>query len=527
MTTPNGRYEPGDPAARARDGIHAPVRPVVADRGGRGRAGLIGVAVVAIIVFAAGIGLVGSDRVPVPSARASASPSGPVAQDSPTPTPRVSPPPTELPGLRCLPVSPGDLPEARIWSTGGSSEPVTGVPGPPDWALASPATAAWPVPSDAGALRLTHVDSIILVPDDRACIRYAVAEFLAVGDTGGRPVVLALGESNVSPPRARLVLGTMDGGDWILRVVVYYSTGVAGDEDQAVMERFFRVISDDGVQATPLVSPAVACAPLAPDAPAPGLQLVVGVGDPVPGSGGSPTPSGRRGGPLVAGIFPDQVEVRVAGDACATSWRIDLLDPVTAELISQTTQENPRENPYSMSQNRIRLQGLAIGRTIVRAVVRFGRDREARATWELVLGGPPVPTVVVTGPDGRRVTALPGCGVTWSLPDGTSAGERCRTFMIPDGLQVLDVRSDDTVRLDVPDWQITAWNIGCGTGEAGGEFLQPGDCGLGGDGDGSAPARPVRFLPFPGRTVTVAWLAGTRNGVILWAQYYVGIVATP
>lgn len=531
MTTRNGRHRPGDPAAAARPGVAAPVRPVVAGRRSlRDRAGLLAVAVVAIVVVAAGIGLGGRGTEPAPRNSASTAPSPTATSRHPTVFPVLTvPPPAETPGFGCMLFSLRVLPEIRLWATTGEAAPVRGVPGPPDRALSSPPTGAWPVPNRAAALILDQAATIVLVPDGRACIRSAVAEYLAVDDLGGSPVAFALGETTFNPPRPRVVLGTPPRGDWIVRVVASYSTGLAGNEDQAVIERFFRVTSGLGAEATPLVSPAVACARLPPGAPAPRLYLAAGEAEPVLGVDVETYPGDiLNNGAIVTATFPERLEVRVAGDACATSWRIQFLDPLNGAVdMLQTAQDNPGENPYSISQNRIELPETLLGRSVVLATVSFGSNRFTRAAWELSLSGPPVPAAEVIRPDGDRAEARPGC-VAWTAA-GRSAFVVCDRSPLPGTLGVLTVPIGSAVRIDVPGWQLTSWNVSCGTrsSRANGGFEPLSGCSLGSGGDGTGPAGPALFLPFPGRTIVVAWISARRAGDTVSAPYYVEILAEP
>jgi hypothetical protein len=529
MTTPSGRHEPGDPTAANRGGAGSPIRPVLAGRRGlRQQVGIIAVAAAAITVIAAGIGLGGRGTEPLPSlSGAPPAASGAATSESPSSSAPATPPPTELPGLGCLPASPGDLPEFRVSSSPAVFEPVRGVKGPPDWALSSPPTAAWPVPNPRLALVLDPSASIVLIPEDEVCVRYATVEYLAIEDLGGTPTTLGLSETNVNPPRPSVVLGSLPAGDWVVRVVAYYSTGVAGNEDQAVMERFFRVITGLAPGASPLMTPTVACVPLRVDGPLPRLAFVAGDDEPVLGVEASAAPDVVDGA-LVTGTFPDHLVVSVIGEACATSWRVQFQDPDRRQVLNEVVQENPGENPFFVSQNRIDLPYANLGHTIVSATLSFGRGRQATAVWDLTLAVPPPPAAEVLGPTGARVAAGIGCGMSVTLADGRSAWEYCETSIVPEGLEVLHVRRGEIVRLEVPGWPIRSWWIACGErAPSTGAYEDRGGCGLGGAGDGTRDVGPARFLPFPGRHVVSAWVTVGRPGETILAQYFVEIEVEP
>lgn len=536
MTTSNGHLEPGDLGAMARDGVQSPVRAVLAGRRGlRHRGGIVAVAAFALTVVAAGIGLGGRGTDPLPSGSASASTPASAANTSHpvlvlpdlTLEPR-----TELPGTGCFPVMPGDLPEFRLWSSAGTLDPIRGVPGPPNRDLGSTPTTGWPVPNPRAALPLDPSASVVLIADDRACIRSVDVEFLAASDVGGTPTPFTLGDSELGRPRTRVVLGRMPPGDWVVRAVAHYATGAAGGEEEAVMERFFRVFSGAAPQGSQLIAPAVPCGPLAAGAPAPRLYLVAGDDEPVLGAVASANPRDPVGATVTA-TFPALVELQVEGDACATSWDIRISDHATGGPMNAFAQENPGENPYLISQNRIPLTEIMLGRSRVTATVNFGRGRSAQATWELMLDGPLPPTAEVSGPDGSRATATPGCSVGWTLANGRSAYASCDEIVVPEGLEVLTVRRGEAVRLTLPGWRILSWSVGCGEQwPLDGSFRRPTHCNLGGGGDGTGgdgtgDAGPAIFLPFPGRHVISMWVTADRAGDHVGAQYFVEIDARP
>jgi hypothetical protein len=248
--------------------------------------GLVAVAAVAIVVLRRDrVG--GSDHVPGPSADDASPRASAGAPRSSGRAPVASPERTAMNSSGCIPADPADLPRVEVASTHDERDAARGVGRPgeekaPDGPLTTLPTSAWPVPGPSSALILESSSEIVVAADKDACMRSVVAEYLAVTDLGGVPTVLGLGEGNVVPPQPRVVLGGLPIGDWLVRVVVHFATGVAGDEDTAVVERFFRVTTDVNPAVSPEVTPAVACATLDPDAVV-GLSLRVGDAEPVAG----------------------------------------------------------------------------------------------------------------------------------------------------------------------------------------------------------------------------------------------------
>jgi hypothetical protein len=431
-----------------------------------------------------------------------------------------------MPGSFCVPADVADLPELRLSSTLGDTPLVRGVEGPPDWTLSSPPTAAWPTPERS--LVLERSAAIVLVPDEGACIRDVVAEYLGVEDLGGAAEALALGEINVDPPRSRVVLGSPPQGDWIIRVETYFSTGVAGQEE-AVIERFFRVQSFSAPYATPYITPAVDCGDLLAGATLPRLSLVAGAGEPVLGVDMATYPGDiLHNGALVTAAFPDPIELRIEGDACATSWNILMVEPVRGEVMNAVSEFNPSESLTFIAQNRIVFGFTPLGRSVVQATVKFGKTREAQAAWELSVSGPPPPEAVVVGARGGEATARPGCGTSWTLAE-TSAFELCSDQAVPETLDVLTVGSGEIVSLDLPGWNLTSWWVGCGerSTDVAVRYDPIAECGLGGNGDGTGPAGTVRFIPFPGRTIVAIYVSASRGDDFVSAQYYVEVDVQP
>lgn len=532
MTTPSSQHRPADPAAAARDGVEAPVRPVLgARRGVRSRAGLIAVAVVAITIVAAGIGLGGRGPEPAPSGSA-ASPTadasaGPTAARTPRPTRRPNPTPTELAGFGCYAADPSSPPPGLLLlSSADDTDPAAGVVGPPDWALSTPPTAAWPIPLPEDALDLHRSATIVLATEDRLCIRHVFAEYLAVESLGAEPTPLGRGAFDLDPPRDRLVLGGPPQGDWIVRVVASLATGVTDSGGNVVIERFYRVLNAEAPEATPFVTPAVPCGGRVSGAPPPRLSLAAGDQPPVQGVDLETYPGDiLHNGAIVQGTFPTQVRIVTEGDACATSWTIEVLEPVTGNAWYQIDGENPRESLDYAAQNRINLEQTPLGASVIRATVRFGRDDVARAAWELRIEGPPVPAAAFATATVAPVAAGVGCGVGWNLPDGTSAFELCPTQLVPEALGLLVATPQDVVTMEIPGWDIRSWSVACGSrsGSVPDEFLFEDGCNLGAFGDGSVSVGAARFLPHPGRRVVLVWVSAVKDDLTFYGQYYVEV----
>jgi hypothetical protein len=491
----------------------------------------VAVAAVAITVLAAGIGLGGSDLVPGPSAddaspRASAGDPRSSGRE-----PAASPERTAMNSSGCIPADPADLPRVKIASTHAERVAARGMGRPgeeeaPDGPLATLPTSAWPVPGPSTALILESSSDLVVAADADACMRSVVAEYLAVSNLGGVPTALGLGEVNVVPPQPRVVLGGLPIGDWLVRVVVHFATGVAGEEDTAVGERFFRVTTDVNPAVSPEVTPAVTCATLDPETVV-GLSLRVGDAEPVAGVDlDTYTGDLTRTGAIVEGSLLDPLILSIDGDACATSWTVQWLDAGGGTMF-EVVQANRSDNPYLVSQNRIELtpeQGI-IGHGAVTALVRLGINRTIRAAWELNLTGPPLPTVTFSGPDGDVVVGIPGCGANWSHPDGRSAFEPCEATLIPETVRLLTIRSGDIVDIAAPGVELLHWSVQCGTrgGRNGSEFDYSGSCDLGG-----GLSAPMRFRPHPGRWMMQVYVgAQMEDGGQYFAPYIVEILAEP
>jgi hypothetical protein len=531
LTGSSGRHATSGPAAAARDGIEAPVRPVLERRGGlRQEAGLIAVAALAITVVAAGLGLfdggTDDDRGPV-----AVGPSGSAPAVSPSAASSAATAlATTLPGTTCLPVTIGEAPEFRLASDAGEGEPVPGALGRSHRVARSPITSTWPEVAPRLALALDRSASMVVTTAPETCLRSVVAEYVAAGDRADSPPSTILLEIGDATPRPRYDLGSLPDGDWIVRVVAEYASDAAGHDEGAVMERFFRVFVGTGPGASPLIGPAVPCEPLPAGAPAPRLELVADDGEAVLGVDLAVFPSADLPrGATVTGSFPGRLQLRVVGDACATSWLAQFMDgDASRDVLNENAQQNPGENPFLVAQNRMNLPNVILGHSVLEATVNFGREISARAGWDVTITGAPPPTVEVFGSGGAHLTARPGCGVGWTLADGRNAWEACGEPLVPEGAELLRVRSGRAVRLEVAGWTMVSWWVSCGerapdsTG-----YLETMGCVLGGGGNGVDDAGPAMFLPFPGRHVVAAWITAKRDGDVVGAQYFMEIEAVP
>ena len=516
MTGPRSRYEPGS-VGKARDGVEAPVRQVLGTRDGvRPRAGMIAVAIVAIMVVAAGIGLAGRG---LPDSEASPSDG---ASGSPAASGSARPERTPQPGVGCGTVKPADLPEFQLSSTRGEAPAVEGVAAAAPSPDASPPTASWPTPGLSSTLTMNGQSQLVLIPNDEACVLDAFAEFASPGSDGAPPITL--GDFALDPPRKRVILGSLPGGAWVVRVVVRYATDATTGGEPPVIERFFAVNSVYDPNVSPEVTPTVPCGALDPGAPLPDLLLIAGDSPPVRGVDLATYPGDLlRNGALVNAAFPDRLVLLVDGEACATSWKIQWLDYATGAVISELAQENLDHNPYRVSQNRIDLSGGLVGQTVVTATLDFDGVRTARAAWEVTTTAPPVPELTVRGPVGDGVSGVASCGSGWSDASGLNAYESCPEWLISDDVGLITVRSGDILTADAPGWTLQNWSVACGTrgGPDHRQFENFG-CDLGG-----GVARPMNFLPYEGSVVLLVQISVIRDDISIYASYFVEVVVEP
>ncbi|MEO8468078.1 MAG: hypothetical protein ABI573_00260, partial [Chloroflexota bacterium] len=504
------------------DGIEAPVTSVLgAPRRSKDRARIAAVAVVAVAVLAAGIGLAGHGFTIDPSSSASPAPSGSAvvpASDAPAPTPELSfAPPTISPVLACAPVRLGKPPEIRLTSNPGNMV-IVGVAAPSQTPADSSQVPTWPVLPVGGALRALS-SSLDLAAQDNGCLRYVVAEYAPAvpGSTNGTvSFPIQFRTLNVSPPQSIVTLGPLPAGDWTLRIVAYFSTGQAGQEDGSVIERFFRVITSETTQPipTPVTPPAVACAPLPRDGGPPTLTLTGSIKGPIPGA------TGTVATPLVPVRLGDQIEVRVAGDACAIEWSLTATREGETSIFTIDSASNPTLDPFRFSQNRWLLQNLPTGHLTLEAALRFSPDVSTTARWQIDVQGGVVPIVQLTAPDGTSVAgARPPCGTNWTSIGATSGFEFCNDDPLPATIPHLSAGGETFVRMELPGWTILGWGGSCGRVDPANQpspYLVVNGCDLGGwsSGDGAIAPAPVMFLTRAGISIYrlyVSALRGTEN----------------
>jgi hypothetical protein len=354
------------------------------------------------------------------------------------------------------------------------------------------------------------------------CIHWVMAEYADAGlDREPRASERhQLIDAAVEPASQRPGLGMLPDGDWVLRAVATFEAGGSGSAGPLIAEVYFRLqvgpgpfgsptpIPTSGPKPTPAVTPAVACGPAPATAEAveiavsaPGQAAVLG------GPAGTDPPTASVG-------VGDRLEIAVVGDACATSWDIQLL--LDENVAVTQRRDNPLEDPDFAAQNRWTIQVFAEESRLV-AELHFGGLRVVRE-WRVV--GIPflVPEAALVGPDGSRVLALPGCGLVLALASGYSAGDDCGSMGFPAGLVTLHVPAWSVVTFEIPGWSISSWYGSCGRIDVDGggneTFSQLNGCYLGGysvTGDASPPA-PARFLARPGEQVVQLYVSATRDG---------------
>ncbi|TAL09685.1 MAG: hypothetical protein EPO00_05555 [Chloroflexota bacterium] len=513
------------------DGVEAPVGPVLGTpRRARDRARIALVGAAAVVVVGVGIGLAGhgfTSPAPSPSPRTSAT-SGAVASASagPSGTSGTLPPPTQNTGLGCTPVRLGVPPEILLGLEPGDPRSIRGTPAT---ATGTGTDApAWPTPGAAGALRLSAGTTISVLADQDACMRYVVAEYLPGAPGVTLPYPVAFRTVNISPPRSILPLGQLPSGDWVVRVVAYFSTGSSGDDGGTVLERYFRVINSAAPVPipSPLATPAVACAPPPPGGVPPSLVLAGARGGPVEGTPGAATP------PLVAVRIGEPLEIRVVGDACAIGWTLTGSQPETGFDTQFDQEQNTANNPFLYAQNRWALHDLPTGRVTVGATIRFSADVSITRRWLIDVAGADVPSIRIATPTGTTVPAIQSlCGATWAFDVGASGFEFCGASEVPDGLPVLSVPPETPLRIEAPGWTIRTWGGSCGRLDpaANGQMLSVNGCDLGGwFASGLVPIPgPAVFLPRTTGPLVRLFVQAERNGTTATVVVFLTVLASP
>jgi hypothetical protein len=515
------------------DRHESPIAPVIpGGRRQRHRAQVAIVAAVAVFAIAAGIGLASKGAGPEPTdsplvGRPSTGIPAPTTAAAPS-IGETLPPPTQAAGLGCPPVRPGKPEELLLASNVGDTTAKPGIGGrsgvgsnSPPWP--GPKTAdGWPVPPVAAAVGLPG-GALDVLPASADCLRHVVAEYEPADATLKGPFPVPFRSFDLQPLQSRAQLGVMPAGDWVLRVVADFSSGVAGQADGAVAEAYFRVVSGDardGPLPTPETPPSVPCAPITTADGVPDVRLVIGGGAPIAGLGvgeGTQIP--------VDAPLSQPIELRVDGDRCAHGWTIEVTAPDGSS--SSEGQDNPANDPFLYSQNRWRVTYLSVGQVLVHAQLHFNADATVDRWWTLAVTGPGLPAVRLTGPDGRQVlTAADPCSTSWSFDTGSSGSAMCgetSALRLPAPLLVAAGRP---VRMVARGWSITGWNGSCGTlgtartttGLVFGppDFTPTDGCDLGGVIDAGAAI----FLPRTGEPVVQATVTLTRGGTQITTMVY-------
>lgn len=514
------------------DGVEAPIGPVLGiPRKSRDRVRIALVGAMAVMVIAAGVGLAGKGFAS-PESSPSASPTEGVAVSSSSPSPSASPgklpAPTQNSGLGCSPVRVGTPPEIMLGLDRNDVGAIRGAPATSVTGGGSPAP-SWPtLPADS-ALVVPSSTTITVYAQQDACMRYVIAEYLPGAPGVTLPFPIAFRTVNVSPPRSILPLGTMPSGDWILRVVAYFSTGASGDDGSTVLERYFRVVNSAAPVPIPgpVASPAVACAPPPPGGVAPALILTGSPGGPVEGM---PRPIVPPASQVRLG---DRLELRVAGDSCAIAWDINATQSGTGGGFQIDRQANETNDPFRYAQNRWFLHDLPTGTVTITATLRFSADIDITSQWLLEVLGADVPVVRVVTPSGAQVSAVRGpCGAAWMFPNGTGGYENCATDDVPDGLPVLTVAPETPLRLEVPGWTLRGWGGGCGRVDPStvAAYQVVNGCDLGGwySGDGgSALPGSAMFLPRTAGPLVRLYVTAERGGTIVTVVVYLMVLVVP
>ncbi|MES2211292.1 MAG: hypothetical protein V4515_14100 [Chloroflexota bacterium] len=506
------------------DSLEAPVAPVLGTpRRSRDRARITVVAAIAVVVLGGGIGLAGNGFTSPPASPSVSATTGPTASPTapvatlPGPTPRF-PPPTPNTGLGCAPVRLGTPPEIRLGSVPGDPLAIRGVPPgnvPGDPASQPP---TWPVLPAASALRMSARSSVQLISEEDACMRYVIAEYQPGAAGVTIPFPISFRTLNVNPPRSIVPLGVLPAGDWLVRVVAYFFTGTAGQEDGTVVERFFRVANSETAVPlpTPVTSPGVPCTPPPPGGVPPTLVLSGSGSALVEGTPGLVVPS------IAPVQLGDLIEIRVAGDACAIAWTIGATQPEVSNQYDIEREDNTDNNPFLYAQNRWRLHDLPTGLLFVTAAVRFSADLRVTSRWLLDVRGADLPAARIVAPNGAQVTAAHApCGASWTFASGTGGYEYCTEEAIPATVPTLTVAPETPLRVDVPGWTTISWGGNCGRAGApngaAGLFLIVNNCDLGGryPNDGSPAPGPAIFLPRSAAPLVRIYLQVSRGDTVV------------
>lgn len=452
-----------------------------------------GIAVAALVLLTAGVAL-----------------GGVLDQPSPTTAP-----------FACVPVSTDSVPSFALGVVGQDGRD----DGRRGWGIPG---AGWNVPGTWRSSTLASGSVLELRTKRGACVRYVTAEYADASlDREPRAAERRnLIDAAVEPASQNPGLGILPDGDWVLRAVASFETGVSGSGGLVIAEFYFRLQVGPGPlgspmpvptpepEPTPAVTPAVACGPAPSSGADVSLLLSASGTDAVVG-----VPEG--GAPGVVSVDPgDEAEIAVEGAACATSWSFTISSVLGTERgepdrIGEL--DNPTDDPRYAAQNRWRVS-VPLGTFDLVARLHLGPGVEVVRLWRLVGREFTVPEAVVFAGDGSRVLALPGCGITLQLANGYSAGDSCGSIGYPAGLEALHVPAWSVVTFEIPGWSIASWYGSCGRIDVDGsglEYFNPvNGCFLGGYSvtDGAEPPGPARFLARPGEQVVQLYVTASRDG---------------
>jgi hypothetical protein len=445
-------------------GLESSIGPVLGGpRRSRERARIVAVGVVAVVVLAAGIGLVGNGATGLTPSTASTSaslgPSEPIAATSESPSTAGA----TRTAASCTLVRPGHLPEIRIGSGGALLVGSEGLPraaaspGPPDGA------GAWPAPPIGTAFHLAGSGGILLLLADLdACVQFVSAEYQPADPSLTGPFPIRFRTMEVSPPRSIVPLGPLPDGDWIVRVTAAFLefAPTASPTPPESTERFFRVIVGPGTRpsdAPTEVAPTVPCGPWDGASQPPDLFLTGTQDGSVPG-----IPPGTGPPPVTYGSMGSAIEIRTTGDACALSWSISAMNIDTNRSATFDAQDNAAYDPFLAAQNRWLLHNVPTGLLEMTATVHYSADVAVSRRWALIVEPLDFPAVVFRGPDGSTVDGAPGCGAQWTLSAGTGGEVSCTGSPILADVQELAAAPGSVIRVDVPGWTVGTWASACG-----------------------------------------------------------------
>ena len=500
-----------------------PRRP--ARRGGLGPARGAGIAAGALVLLVGAIAVGGLSLAPEPTAAGdeAALPSGATTEGGPCTRPQEG----QFPAVTLAVRGTSDAVE-ELFVSGYGFGRQTQAPGWP--------VAGWPVPPTSRALVARPTDSLALSASRDTCFRHVSVEYTATRTLNEHPAIASGGgiswfRDSLVPSARTLILGGLPDGDWVVRVTAHFDSFETEPAGELVTVTYFRILSGKGPfvtaptlspDPTPLISPTVPCATLAPT-PDIGASLVVGSSAPVPGGandGADP--------PEVHARLGDPIRVIVDGDVCAVRWSIGLVNDETGEEISVDRFDRPNDDPAYAAQNRWDIS--TFGRQVLTADLHFPGGIEVVRSWRVTIDPFVVPALFLVGPNGARFEATAGCGLYVRFSNGYEAADECGSIGYAPGPEALMVRAYRAIHIDLPGWQIINWNAACGrvTTVDTSQFDSPDGCRLGGGSadDGGPLADPPAFLLPPGDTVVqlgISAIDGAGNQFSV--SYYAHVIA--